>query len=61
MVAKGEMQYHYVHWLATLSAAMLNGLFYHFAPPYVREKPMRDRVASVRVQTHPERENRHTV
>ncbi|KAK0926669.1 hypothetical protein LTR57_004124 [Friedmanniomyces endolithicus] len=39
MVAKGDMQYHYVHWLAASSAAILNGLFYHFAPPYVRGKP----------------------
>ncbi|KAK1808885.1 hypothetical protein LTR12_016750 [Friedmanniomyces endolithicus] len=39
MIAKGDMQYHYVHWLAASSAAMLNGLFYHFAPPYVRGKP----------------------
>ncbi|KAM0715336.1 hypothetical protein Q7P37_008834 [Cladosporium fusiforme] len=42
MVAKGEMQYHYVHWLGPLSAAMVNGLFYYFAPPYVREKPLRE-------------------
>ncbi|EMC97689.1 hypothetical protein BAUCODRAFT_147735 [Baudoinia panamericana UAMH 10762] len=39
MVAKGDMQYHYIHWLATLAATMLNGVFYHFAPPYVRGKP----------------------
>lgn len=46
MVAKGEMQYHYIHWLAPLSAATLNGIFYHFAPPYVRQKPLSTVVAS---------------
>ena len=40
MAAKGDMQYHYIHWLATLSAAMLNGVFYYFAPPYVRGIPL---------------------
>lgn len=38
MAAKGEFQYHYVHWLAPLSAAMFNGLLYQLAPPYVREE-----------------------
>lgn len=36
------MQYHYVHWLGPLAASMVNGLFYSFAPPYVRDKPMRE-------------------
>lgn len=39
MAAKGDMQYHYIHWLGTIAAAMLNGVFYHFAPPYVKDKP----------------------
>jgi len=39
MVAKGDMQYHYIHWLGTLAAAMLNGVFYYIAPPYVKETP----------------------
>ncbi|KAK3673850.1 hypothetical protein LTR78_006405 [Recurvomyces mirabilis] len=40
MVAKGDFQYHYVHWLATIGAAALNGLFYFLAPPYLRSKPL---------------------
>ncbi|KAK3706737.1 hypothetical protein LTR37_012582 [Vermiconidia calcicola] len=40
MTAKGFLQYHWVHWTAPLAAAMLNGLFYQFAPPYVRDKPL---------------------
>ncbi|KAK4575242.1 hypothetical protein LTR86_001094 [Recurvomyces mirabilis] len=39
MVAKGDLQYHYVHWLATIGAAALNGLFYFLAPPYLKGKP----------------------
>jgi hypothetical protein len=39
MLAKGELQVHYVHWLAALAAAMLNAAFYFFAPPYMRERP----------------------
>ena len=42
MVAKGEMQYHYVHWLGPLAASMVNGMLYHLAPPYVRDKPLRE-------------------
>lgn len=39
MVAKGgDMHYHYVHWLATLTAAMINGVFYYYIPPYDKEK-----------------------
>lgn len=34
MVAKNNMQYHYVNWLADLAACMTNGLFYYFIPPY---------------------------
>lgn len=48
MVAKGEMQYHYVHWLGPLSASMMNGLFYYFAPPYVRDKPLREASRALR-------------
>lgn len=42
MLAKGEMQYHYVHWLAPFAASIVNGLLYYFAPPYVRDKPLRE-------------------
>ncbi|KAK5116691.1 hypothetical protein LTR62_007365 [Meristemomyces frigidus] len=38
MVAKGDLQYHHIHWLSTIAAAALNGLFYFFAPPYLRNK-----------------------
>lgn len=39
MVAKGnDMHYHYIHWLATLTAAMINGIFYYYIPPYDKEK-----------------------
>ena len=38
MTAKGELQYHWVHWIAPLCAALTNGFFYHFFPPYVRDK-----------------------
>lgn len=37
MTAKADMQYHYIHWLAPLTAAIVNGLFYHVAPPWQRE------------------------
>jgi hypothetical protein len=40
MAAKGDFQYHWVHWVAPFSAAVVNGIFYHFIPPYVREKAM---------------------
>ena len=40
MAAKRDMQYHYVHWLAVSAAAVLNGLFYHLAPPWAREAPL---------------------
>jgi glycerol uptake facilitator-like aquaporin len=48
MVAKSEMRYHYIHWLGPLAAAMLNGVFYFFAPPYVRGSgtPLSARAAS---------------
>jgi hypothetical protein len=46
MVAKGKMQYHYVHWLGPLAASIVNAVFYYFVPPYLREKPMRE-VASM--------------
>ena len=41
MAAKGDFQYHWVHWLAPFAAAFVNGVFYHIIPPYVRgDKPM---------------------
>jgi hypothetical protein len=40
MAAKGDFQYHWVHWTATFCAALVNGFFYHFTPPYVRDKPL---------------------
>jgi glycerol uptake facilitator-like aquaporin len=46
MVAKGEMQFHYVHWLGPLCAAIVNGAFYYFAPLWVRERPARERAHS---------------
>lgn len=32
------MHYHYIHWLATLTAAVINGIFYYYVPPYDKEK-----------------------
>jgi len=40
MTAKGELQYHWVHWVAPFCAGMLNGFFYYFFPPYIKEKSM---------------------
>lgn len=37
MTAKDEMQYHYIHWLAPLTATILNGLFYQIAPPWTQQ------------------------
>lgn len=50
MVPTGNMQYHHVHWLGPLAASMVNGTFYYFAPPYIRDKPMRE---TVRESRHP--------
>ena len=36
MTAKGNLQLHWIHWLATLSACIVNGVFYHLVPPYKR-------------------------
>lgn len=38
MVAKSQLQYHYIHWLADLAACITNGLFYYFIPPYVTRR-----------------------
>jgi hypothetical protein len=40
MAAKDMWRYHWVHWTGPLAAAMLNGIFYHFMPPYIKDKPM---------------------
>ncbi|EME84284.1 uncharacterized protein MYCFIDRAFT_173306 [Pseudocercospora fijiensis CIRAD86] len=31
---RGDMQYNYLHWFATLAACMVHGVFYHTVPPY---------------------------
>jgi len=38
MAAKGDFRGHWIHWLAAITAAVINGLFYHFIPPYYKEK-----------------------
>jgi glycerol uptake facilitator-like aquaporin len=45
MVAKNDMQYHYVHWLGPLAASITHGAIYHIVPPYVRGKPLRNAAA----------------
>lgn len=40
MLASGNMQHNYVHWFGPMTAAMTNGLLYHVAPPWTREKPL---------------------
>lgn len=40
MLAKNDLQYHWVHWVAPLTATMLNGFVYHVAPPWQKEKSM---------------------
>jgi hypothetical protein len=42
MVAKGDMQYHYVHWLGPLAATMINGAIYHAVPPWVKNESARE-------------------
>jgi hypothetical protein len=54
MVAKNEMQYHYVHWLGPFAASIMHGVFYHFVPPFVRDKSMREVAVALR------RGNRHS-
>lgn len=48
MVAKNEMQYHYVHWLGPLAASMTHGVIYYLVPPYVRDKSMREAAMALR-------------
>lgn len=48
MLAKSDMQYHYVHWLGPLAASIMHGLFYYFVPPYVRDKPLREAAMALR-------------
>ncbi|GAM89122.1 hypothetical protein ANO11243_071570 [Dothideomycetidae sp. 11243] len=47
MAAKGDFQYHYVHWFGPLAAAVVNGLFYHLAPPWKDQTSLFDRLAHV--------------
>jgi len=37
MAAKEDMGGHWIHWLASLTASLVNALFYHFIPPYHHE------------------------
>ncbi|KAK5728208.1 hypothetical protein LTR17_012113 [Elasticomyces elasticus] len=46
MVAKGDMQYHYIHWLGCVAAAMFHGIVYYVAPPYVKGKTLAAHAAS---------------
>jgi hypothetical protein len=48
MVAKNEMQYHYVHWLGPFAASIMHGVFYYFVPPYVIDKSMREVAVALR-------------
>lgn len=52
MTAKGDLQYHYIHWLATLSAAMVHGVFYYFVPPYEKERPRREALPCLEHRSH---------
>jgi len=48
MVAKNDLQYHYVHWLGPFAASIMNGVFYHIVPPYVKDKSMSQVAMAVR-------------
>lgn len=48
MVAKNDLQYHYVHWLGPFAASIVHGVFYYFVPPYVRDKSMREVAVALR-------------
>ena len=48
MVAKKELQYHYLHWLGPFAASIIHGVFYHFVPPYVRDQSMRGAAVALR-------------
>ena len=48
MLAKNEMQYHYIHWLGPLAASVMHGIFYYFVPPYRRDKPLREVAIALR-------------
>jgi hypothetical protein len=37
MGANEDMHGHWIHWLAAVSASIVNGIFYYFIPPYQRE------------------------
>jgi hypothetical protein len=48
MVAKNDLQYHYVHWLGPFAASIIHGVFYYFVPPYVKDKSMREVAMALR-------------
>ncbi|KAF7187118.1 Aquaporin PIP 1-3 [Pseudocercospora fuligena] len=52
MTAKGNLQYNYLHWIATLSACMVHGVFYHTVPPYKKSSGKARREALPCVEHH---------
>ncbi|KAJ5295570.1 hypothetical protein N7508_010391 [Penicillium antarcticum] len=43
MVGSHFASYHWVHWVAPLSASVIHGMLYHFIPPYSRKSTARAR------------------
>jgi len=48
MVAKNDLQYHYIHWLGPFAASVMHGVIYYLVPPYVRDKSMREVAVALR-------------
>lgn len=38
MVGSHFASYHWIHWIAPLSAPIVHGILYHFIPPYSRKR-----------------------
>ncbi|KAJ5693989.1 hypothetical protein N7536_004401 [Penicillium majusculum] len=38
MVGSHFASYHWIHWIAPLSASIIHGMLYHFIPPYSRKR-----------------------
>ncbi|CAI7565957.1 unnamed protein product [Penicillium discolor] len=38
MVGSHFSSYHWIHWIAPLSASIIHGMLYHFIPPYSRKR-----------------------
>ncbi|PNS21176.1 Aquaporin-1 [Sphaceloma murrayae] len=57
MAAKGDMQYHYVHWLGPFAATFFHGIFYHFNPPWASEEPLFGRALAFFGLWHPPKDS----